>query len=73
VVPAVLLAWWCDLEFLAGDDGENYGYVGKSVTSYLGSSMEDIVAQGGQVQSSSSKKKSIICYFFYFCSSIGDL
>jgi hypothetical protein len=57
VVPAVLLAWWCDLEFLAGDDGENYGYVGKSVTSYLGSSMEDIVAQGGQVQSSSSKKK----------------
>jgi hypothetical protein len=73
VVPAVLLAWWCDLEFLAGDDGENYGYVGKSVTSYLGSSMEDIVAQGGQVQSSSSKKKSIICYSFYFCSSIGEM
>jgi hypothetical protein len=46
VSTGVGLEWWCDLEFLSSDHG-NYGYVGRGVEYYLGSTIEDNIAQGG--------------------------
>ena len=40
--------WWCDLEFSSEDATTNYGYVGRTVFYYLGSSLEDSMAQGAQ-------------------------
>ena len=50
-VPFVGLNWWCDLEFSSEDaDTTNYGYVGRAVGYFLGSSLEDILlAQGAEI------------------------
>jgi hypothetical protein len=47
LAPVVLVCWWCDLEFLSEESG-NYGYVGRSVAYLLGSTLEDILAEGAQ-------------------------
>ena len=53
------LYWWCDFEF-SSDDAEttNYGYIGRVVKYYLGSNLEDGIAQGAQ--SSPSKKRAYL-------------
>jgi hypothetical protein len=43
MISVVILDWWCDFEFLS--DG-NYGYVGRQVSYFLGSNLDDINAQG---------------------------
>ena len=43
----VAVEWWCDLEF-SSEDANNYGYVGRAVRYILGSSLEDILADGAQ-------------------------
>ena len=43
------LNWWCDLEFSSEDATNNYGYVGRAVRYFLGSTLEDIAAQGAEV------------------------
>ena len=51
-VPTSIVAvhWWCDLEFASEDaDTKKYGYVGRAVEYFLASSLEDIVAQGGEI------------------------
>ena len=48
-ISAVGLHWWCDLEFSSDDATNNYGYVGRAVDYFLGSTLEDIIAQGGQI------------------------
>ena len=51
-VPTSIVAvhWWCDLEFASEDaDNKKYGYVGRAIEYFLGSSLEDIVAQGGEI------------------------
>ena len=49
-IPVVLLLWWCDLDFSLEDANREhyYGYVGRAVEYFLGSSLEDLVAQGAQ-------------------------
>ena len=54
----VALYWWCDLEFSSDDATSNYGYVGRAVLHILGSSLEDITAQGAQ-SSFFSKKRAV--------------
>ena len=50
LAPFVALSWWCDLEFSSEDaDTTNYGYVGRVVQYFLGSSLEDAVAQGAEI------------------------
>ena len=44
----VAVEWWCDLEFASEDATNNYGYVGRAVRYILGSSLEDILADGAQ-------------------------
>ena len=51
MTPIVSLRWWCDLEFLSDDDTNNYGYVGRAVSYFLDSSLEDFVSQGVQIPS----------------------
>ena len=47
---AVLVLWVCDLEFSSEDATTNtYGYVGRGVRYFLGSTLEDIIAQGAQI------------------------
>ena len=53
----VALHWWCDLEFSSEDATNKYGYVGRGVKYFLGSSKEDAVAQGSQ--SHPSKKHAL--------------
>jgi len=48
----VTLNWWCDLEFSSGRDD---GYVGRGVAYFLGSSLEDLVAQGAEASPRASK------------------
>lgn len=37
-----LSSWWCDLVFLSSDDGgNNYGYVGRGIQFFLGSTLDD--------------------------------
>jgi len=48
----VTLNWWCDLEFSSGSDD---GYVGRGVAYFLGSSLEDLVAQGAEASPRASK------------------
>ena len=49
LAPFVSLRWMCDLEFSSDDTNtDNYGYVGRGVEYALGSSVEDIVAQGAR-------------------------
>ena len=43
-----VLHWLCHLEFSSDDVTNSYGYVGRSASHYLGSTLEDIVAQGAQ-------------------------
>ena len=48
--PIVAVHWWCDLEFTSEDaDTNKYGYVGRVVQYFLGSSLEDAVAQGAEI------------------------
>ena len=43
------LYWLCDLEFSSDDtDTTNYGYVGRGVKYFFGSTLEDSIAQGAQ-------------------------
>jgi len=49
-ISFVALEWWCNLEF-SSEDANNYGYVGRAVQYFLGSSYDDFVAQGAQVSS----------------------
>ena len=50
LAPFVALSWWCDLESSSEDaDTTNYGYVGRVVQYFLGSSLEDAVAQGAEI------------------------
>ena len=51
------LYWWCDFEFSSEEATNNYGYVGRAVVYFLGSSLEDIIAQGSQ--SLPSKKRAV--------------
>ena len=51
--------WWCDLEFSSEDATNNYGYVGRAVFYFLGSSLEDVVAQGGQTASGKKQAHSV--------------
>ena len=53
------LYWWCDLEFSSDDTTSNYGYVGRAVKYLLASSLEDIIAQGGQIHPSKKKAVSV--------------
>ena len=49
-VSPVMLSWWCDFEFSSDDvTNKNYGYVGRAVSYYLGSSEEEMAAQGAQI------------------------
>jgi len=49
----VALDWWCDFEFSSDDaDTTNYGYVGRGVQYFLGSTLENYIAQGAQIPSS---------------------
>ena len=60
LIPGVLLAWWCDFEFSSEDaNTTNYGYVGRGVGYYLGSTLDDTVAQDPQ----NPKKKGILFRF----------
>jgi len=51
------LHWWCDLDFSFGnatnnygyDDADTVGYVGRGVQYVLGSSLENILADGAQI------------------------
>ena len=53
----VALEWWCDLEFSSDDaDTIKYGYVGRAVGYFLGSSLEGLLAQGGQTVIPSNRK-----------------
>jgi len=46
----VALDWLCDLEFSSEDaDTNKYGYVGRAVHYILGSSLDDVVAQGAEI------------------------
>ena len=54
LVPFVVLAWWCDLEYSSDDATNSYGYVGRAVGYHLGSTVEDAVAEGAEI---SQKKK----------------
>ena len=48
--PFVALQWWCDLDFSSEDaDTNTYGYVGRAIRYFLGSTLEDIIAQGGEI------------------------
>ena len=59
LIPGVLLAWWCDFEFSSEDaNTTNYGYVGRGVGYYLGSTLDDTVAQDTQ-----NPKKSVSAAF----------
>ena len=53
------LYWWCDLEFSSDDATNNYGYVGRAVQYLLGSSLDDVVAQGGQIPSTKKQAVSV--------------
>ena len=53
----VAVEWWCDLNFSPNDATSNYGYVGRAVIYFLGSTLEDIVGLGGQIPS--SKKQAL--------------
>ena len=51
LVSTVSFLWWCDLEFPSDDIDDNTdttNYVGRAVEYFLGSALEDYVAQGGQ-------------------------
>ena len=57
---SVALHWWCDLEFSSDDvTTNNYGYVGRAVQFFLGSSLEDIVAQGAQISTINKQALSV--------------
>ena len=56
---SVVLHWWCDLEFSSDDATNNYGYVGRAVQYLLGSSLDDVVAQGGQIPSTKKQAVSV--------------
>jgi hypothetical protein len=58
-IPVVLLYWWCDLEFLSDEATNSYGYVGRAVEYFLGSSLEDLVAQGAQISTKKSAAFSV--------------
>jgi hypothetical protein len=62
LVPFVSLYWWCDLEFSA-DNSNNYGYVGRSVRFFLGSTLEDVLAQGAESPPSKKRAESISAVF----------
>ena len=65
LIPGVLLAWWCDFEFSSEDaNTTNYGYVGRGVGYYLGSTLDDGVAQDPQ---NPKKRES----YFGFCCVFG--
>ena len=50
------LYWWCDFEFSSEDNAtNNYGYVGRGVQYLLGSTLDDVRAQGGSFIPSSDK------------------
>ena len=54
------LYWWCDFEFLSDHvDSDNYGYVGRAVGYILGSSLENIVAQGAQMSTGKKNAYSV--------------
>ena len=56
VASFVSLSWWCDLEFISDDATTNdYGYVGRAVSYFLGSSLEDVVVQGAQIATPADK------------------
>jgi hypothetical protein len=55
VVSGISLYWWCDLEFLSEESGNYYGYVGRSVAYFLGSTLENINAQGAEIPPNSNK------------------
>merc|ERR1719464_607699 len=46
VVSLSILHWFSDFEFLSGS---SHGYVGRSVIYFLGSSLEDAIAEGAQI------------------------
>ena len=52
----VQLYWWCDLEFVSDDDNHYYGYVGRSVAYFLGSTLKEINALGAQTPSTPPKR-----------------
>ncbi|OEU18054.1 hypothetical protein FRACYDRAFT_268856 [Fragilariopsis cylindrus CCMP1102] len=56
LITGVQLYWWCDLEFVSDDDNHYYGYVGRSVAYFLGSTVEQINAQGAQTPSTPPKR-----------------
>ena len=57
VASFVSLSWWCDLEFISDDATTNdYGYVGRAVSYFLGSSLEDVVAQGTRCSNSNPRR-----------------
>ena len=56
LISGVQLYWWCDLEFVSDDDNHYYGYVGRSVAYFLGSTVEEINAQGAQTPSTPPKR-----------------
>ena len=59
-VPVNYLLWWCDFEFSSDDaNTTNYGYVGRAVGYFLGNSIEDEVAQGGQRPNSEKQALSL--------------
>ena len=58
----VALQWYCDLKF-SSDDDTNYGYVGRAVQHLLGSTLEDVLAQGGSIPSSDKFPLSVSAVF----------
>jgi len=56
---SAVLHWWCDLEFLSNDATNKYGYVGRAVLYFLGSSLEDAVAKGAQNSSGEKHTRSL--------------
>jgi hypothetical protein len=60
LAPFVSLRWVCDLEFSSDDTNtDNYGYVGRGVGYFLGSSLEDIIVQGAQTFPSKKQAHSV--------------
>ena len=65
------LYWLCDLEFSSDDtDTTNYGYVGRGVKYFFGSTLEDYIAQGAQVPPGKKRALSIsavlVCTLGFF-------
>jgi len=61
---AVLVLWFCDLEFSSEDATTNtYGYVGRAIRYFLGSTLEDIIAQGAGAPDNKKQALSVSAVF----------